>query len=269
VPYVGIVLTLFQAVSEAILAIGSSVISTAFTSEQWALVECALYCNIGSDGTLTQAQYDAAIAQINSTCNSTVYTVISGLLSLMGWVGLNNAGTLELESTADCGSCACSWGYTWNMLHSDCDWVGDNRYDAAGVWVDSQGWKGTYLTSNGGCAALWLGAAKSPAFTLPTNAHIKSLELWGNPPCTTASTGNHVEGWIGADRTYGLSHEPNLYTTCLDYGYGNAEGDISGLTGEINVYIENSLCDNIGGLWQVRVTGIGDQPDFSGGTWDA
>jgi len=121
-PEVGIVIEALLAITEFLLTIGAEAISTAFTDDQWNLIEQALYCNLHSDGTIDATGLSSAISRIHDDCNAVVYDVLTapilGVFAGLGEVGLSNAGATGSE-TGDCTGFACNWCYQY--LWQDCE----------------------------------------------------------------------------------------------------------------------------------------------------
>ncbi len=103
---IGIIIEAIWAVVSAIFSIGTTVLSAALTEDVYDQLLCIFYCNIGTDGTVNEAQYDAIVAQVNSDFGTVAAFAITTALSGIGWVGLTNAGALG-EVTGDCAACAC------------------------------------------------------------------------------------------------------------------------------------------------------------------
>lgn len=117
-PEVGIVLAALLAITEFLLTIGADAISSAFTDEQWNLVEQAIYCNLNNDGSMSQNGFESALSRINQDCDPVVYDVLFNLMPGIGWVGLSNAGATG-DLTGSCGSFACNWCYAY--LWQECE----------------------------------------------------------------------------------------------------------------------------------------------------
>lgn len=109
---------IFQAIANVLAADFES----AFTDEVWSAVLCAVYCNIGDDGSFTTTQYvqtsgDARTAISNNTARSWVYNTIH----LMGTIGLTNAARQMRAGSMTCDLCDCSNGcpVLWDIYNDD------------------------------------------------------------------------------------------------------------------------------------------------------
>jgi len=245
-PEAGIIFDLFIAVAEAIITIGADAIEGAFTDAQWAIVLCILYCDIGSDGTVSSSQLSTIISDIETQCDSVVYDVLSLHLQMIGEVGLTNAGASG-DVTGDCSSCECAWCYTIDFTVSDggftpAAWGGS----PAAAWTSGVGWH-----DNGG-----FGPVKGVFIQFAASEVISytSAEIFWTDASSMQTV--NVQGFIdpaGAP-TY------NLFVDI----FGAASGD-QVVGAEPTQYIQLSLDNSAGGtgavtLWKAILRGTGDNP---------
>lgn len=142
-PEVGIIIEACLAATEFLLTIGADVIASAFTDDQWEIVRCILYCDIATDGTVSQAQFDAIADDIHVKNSTVVYDVLYTLLTLsLGPVGLTNAGATG-DATGDCSECDCTFCYQWDFTidsYASDGWGVESPY---GHYATGQGWEST------------------------------------------------------------------------------------------------------------------------------
>ena len=141
-PEVGIVLEALLAATEFLLTIGSAAISSAFTDDQWNLVESILYCDIASDGTVNQAQFDKILDDLHTRADTVVYDVLYTLFTLsLGVNGVSNAGATG-DAVGDCSTFDCGWCVEWQLTLSP-DLLGLTL--DAGSWSSGDGYEGEFV----------------------------------------------------------------------------------------------------------------------------
>lgn len=135
---VGWVIEAIWAVVSFIFSIGTTTLAAALTDDQYALLLCILYCNIASDGTCSEAQFEEIQIEVTAGLNATAALAINSALSSIGWVGLTNAGALG-EVTGDCTACTCLWCHGWNFKTASGSefWTPDSGF---GTWAVGVGW---------------------------------------------------------------------------------------------------------------------------------
>ncbi|HZZ99079.1 MAG TPA: hypothetical protein VFG51_04040 [Candidatus Saccharimonadia bacterium] len=118
----GELLNLILAVSGTIFDIGGGALAAAFTSDQWPILLCAIYCNMAGDGQVSAARLATMKAQVTANMNTTAALVVNLLLDTQGEVGVSNAGAIG-EETADCSDCGCAWCRTYLSGDGLGDWI--------------------------------------------------------------------------------------------------------------------------------------------------
>lgn len=118
---VGWLLDLFFTVCNWIIDNGQDTILAAFTDAVYHSIECALYCAIEPDGSITQVKLDAAWEKIKAAHAGTVATVIDEVRFLFTDAIFSNAGVARSE-TGDCADCECPWVWEWDFTISDQGW---------------------------------------------------------------------------------------------------------------------------------------------------
>lgn len=86
---------------------GDTAVAAAFTSTVWDDLHCAIFCNIGDDGSVTDAQISSILEQAADTITGLAYTIIEHWFSLYGSVGLSNMGAVGNADGDDCDECGC------------------------------------------------------------------------------------------------------------------------------------------------------------------
>lgn len=104
VPTLGLILALIIAVADAIFAGEISAWKAAMTDAVYDQLLCIFFRDASSDGTLTQTQFDTIYGDVGAQLPTTAGQFTQLVLSIIGQVGLNNAGTQGTE-TADCSLC--------------------------------------------------------------------------------------------------------------------------------------------------------------------
>lgn len=96
------------AIVSGLIFLGQAAWDAYFTTDVHAAILCALYCNIGDDGTFTQAQYDAFVAQlVRELPADAVKDMFIQLIARIGLVGINDYAAIGTSTSADCSSCEC------------------------------------------------------------------------------------------------------------------------------------------------------------------
>lgn len=139
----GVIVTLFFALATYMVSLGGSAIEYAFINGEWDTVLCNVLEYTPEDGDYTQEMLDGIVGLNTATLNTAAAGIVNGMLLLMGFVGLTNAGKTG-ENTADCTDCVDEVCQKVNdFLVSPCDF---SLTGAQGVWELGVGWR---TTSNG------------------------------------------------------------------------------------------------------------------------
>lgn len=101
------VIDLIANVAATIGGVGSSLLDSSFTSETYDLMLCIFYCNMGSDGQVSEEQFSQVYAGMDAL-NPTAKIVMELILGAQGRIGLSNAGAIGSE-IGDCSACDCGW----------------------------------------------------------------------------------------------------------------------------------------------------------------
>lgn len=245
----GILADAMVIVAEALITIGAGEISLAFTSDQWDIIECILYCDSQSDGTLTADDMSRILSDIHDQCTVVVSDVMALIALMNGFVGLSNAGATGSE-TGDCSGCACAWCYEWDFTISDGGWVADS--DLAN-YTPGVGWEAVVM--NDSCA---------------NHAYIYIHQDLG----LTTSLIEQVEVQLTNGRTFLTAHVLEMFSTGTGADISlvpNGIGDVwSASSSTLDVYkvgVQLNDCDDSSGLIveKIRVRGHSDMPGFTGG----
>jgi len=85
---------------------GKTVFDDYWTTENFDIVLCAVFCFIGDDGSFTDAQFSGAWTQINANLPpSPAKMLFMGFLSSVGVAGLNAMAATGTSADADCSDC--------------------------------------------------------------------------------------------------------------------------------------------------------------------
>lgn len=149
----GIIIEAIWAIVSAIFSVGTTTLNAALTEAVYANFLCILYCNIGTDGTVTAAQFAIIEARINSDIGGVAAFALTQALDSIGFVGLTNAGALG-EVTGDCSACECIWCHTDDYLVSD-----GGGTASLGAWTEGVGWQAGMLDGGSGNAYTYIDLA--------------------------------------------------------------------------------------------------------------
>lgn len=167
IPEIGLFLEIIIAAAEALFTAGVDALTDNFTDTVYSQIQCAFYCHIGSDGTVTGAQKEAIRAQVQAEQNTFVYDLFLAFLLLTGEVGLQNAGAINTE-TGDCSACT-DCAYCVSYSHDD-GW-GDWEIRGGNAIFDGTEWKSVVSGANTVC---------SIKLVLGTAVNIDSVEVTFN-----------------------------------------------------------------------------------------
>lgn len=137
-------LALVTVITNLIFGLVITTLRAALTAPAYAALECAIYCNIGNDATVTQAQHDAMRAQILTDVSGIAGVFFEHIIYLLGVRGTENLLRAGGVATASC-DCGCGAG--------DCalDWYADQgtliSNDGYFVVVEAVNYSGTYVAS--------------------------------------------------------------------------------------------------------------------------
>lgn len=108
----------------ALVTLGQAAFDAYWTSTEKDKILCALYCNIGEDGSFTDVGYAGVLSYLHDNLTAGVpRDMLIGEIKGMGKAGLNNLCAYGVSSGADCSDCDCGLGCdtVWT-IHSS---VGD------------------------------------------------------------------------------------------------------------------------------------------------
>lgn len=129
-----LVLPTISAACAAAWGAGKAVFVAYWTTENKDKILCAAYCNIGDDGSFTDAQFSSFWNECNAQLPaSPAKMLFLGFLSSVGRQGLNAMAAVGLAADSDCSSCPCapcidSW--QWATVFQDLpeDYVKTDTY---------------------------------------------------------------------------------------------------------------------------------------------
>jgi len=152
IPGFNVLWALVLAFAALAVTIARELLEAAFTETIYDQIRCTFFCNIGSDGQMSQAQFDAAYADFADVAQyPDVITRlwVHSVMDLVGCVGLSDAG-VALEAAADC-DCDCGWCFEFDFTVDDGGWIPVNisGTDLA-VYSAGVGW--TAYIQDDGCS---------------------------------------------------------------------------------------------------------------------
>lgn len=180
---VPIIVTIIIALFSAIWNGGKEAYVAAFTSTVWDDLLCILYCHAENDGTYTEADVDAILADIAShfADNVTAKNAFTGLMRGVRAPGLNQMAKTGSGGSGDCATCDCGvCGSNWSagfyfggvLLHADTlDEQGEgyiivNSYDRGdGVQFAAA----TAPNASSGCWFTWTLLDHTPSIPAPAS----------------------------------------------------------------------------------------------------
>ena len=175
-----ILFSLILTLATLLISTGADALEAAFTDAIYLQLQCIFYCNIGVDGTVTDAQFATIQAAVDSDIGGLVGTIFDAMMAIMGRAGLSNAGTIG-DAPADCSSCD-NCPYKISITGDDLknQFVAANGGGAPGYqqgWWDETipGWQAGIGT--GGRSAWWQVAT----FTVPTGSTVTGFWMYFNP----------------------------------------------------------------------------------------
>lgn len=110
------IVDLIANVAATVGGFGSTLLDSAFTSETYDLMLCIFFCDIASDGQVSEEQFEQIQTDMASL-NATAQIVMALILGAQGRIGLSNAGAIG-DAVGDCDDCACGWCYEWDGSNS-------------------------------------------------------------------------------------------------------------------------------------------------------
>lgn len=250
----GIIIEAIWAIVSAIFSVGTTTLNAALTDDQYDLLLCIFYCNIGSDGTVTADQFATIKSQVTAQLNTVAGAAINQALDAIGFVGLTNAGALG-EVTGDCSACDCGWCFEWDFTTTD---------GAADGWHIPAGGNGTYTSGTGYVGTFENSVTVSDIFLKLTANFTQVATFSYTYTMTDGCGGNYVQNFrleypidtpiatdnsksLGTDLTKELAGSyPNVAQVRIDNGSGS--------------------CAATNVITKARITGFGTPPVLSDAT---
>jgi len=158
---------------------GASTIAAAFDDTVYHEIACILTCHMDSNGQFDQARLDAAMSQIGTDIGGTAGTVTNLILTIMGFAGVNKAGTFY-DTANDCDDCeSCDWCYVIDFTQE----AGGFSLRTAGVgsYSPGVGWTGVdYNASSRSVLSIVRSLAAEIDITSMSIVYTKSAGSGGN-----------------------------------------------------------------------------------------
>jgi len=238
----GLVLDIILWAIEGVITLGIVEVSDAMTSDVYDQLTCIFFCHIGSDGSVTQEQYDAIVSDISANIGGIAALAINYFLNVLGAVGLSNWGaTGTTERT--CDSCDCSTCYTWLFEDADGGWV---PYIGRGTWVSTQGWTAVIQG---------LGGYIEVQYTFPSPIHLTNFSVSYAENCGFDPTGSGT--WIEYTDGSGDHNISGFVNSCGDPLALNFDVGVDGVTKIAFRMEQNNVTSLVGTrLKQATILGI-------------
>jgi hypothetical protein len=255
-PLVGWLFGLIVSIASALIGIGSTAITNAFSQEVYDQLLCIFYDNIGADGQMSAEQLTAIQDAIYADIGGVAFTVCSYFFSLTGEVGMSNAGATGTE-TGDCEACAPGWRWQWDFAVDDGGFAYYSESGGGGgTWVEGEGWVCTsYLGAN-----VWR-TTNYLDFTLPAGSAITRWTLNTNVP-----VGNtYVKQCLVTHTNYAARYGLETYASMGSYNYIFQDG-LYETEGETTLFFTLDVGEtNLHWITVLTLDGTGDCPDFPSG----
>lgn len=201
IPLIAPTMAALGAALAAVWAVGKTVFADYWTTEIKTQIFCAAYCNIGDDGSYTDAQFSAFWNKVNGDlAGAPAKMLFMGFLSSVGRQGLNAMAASGSSADGDCSSCDCDGicpvEWTFYGVH---DVVHDpdnaNVYTALAngggehvAFSSGDMALGCYYNASIGFGSYWpVGSPTPDGATNPKLTPIWNADL-GNPPADTPYT---------------------------------------------------------------------------------
>lgn len=101
---------LFLSMAAEIISIGGTGISGAITFTALQDFRCLVYCQMNDDGELTYDTWQGLLVDIADRFSGFAETFFYQTVNGMGYIGINNAGTMGAATADDCDDCDCECG---------------------------------------------------------------------------------------------------------------------------------------------------------------
>jgi len=184
----GTLLPAVTALAAALTRAGASGIAAAFTSEVWERLNCNIYCVMGEDGRLEQADLTAIKAKVNEDESGVAAEILNHLIDNYGIVGMNNLATLQGEGTGEtCTECECP-APDW-CINFDFSTGNQYGFTSAGTW-DGTGFLATDPVTVGGQPRYR--TAGLNFFTVPAGSRLTAITMYFERPGACEDCVNEV-----------------------------------------------------------------------------
>ena len=155
--------------------------------------KCIVFCHMHSDGRVAYADWQGILADIDTTFAGFTLTFFKGLTQAMGYIGINNAGTIGVSTASDCDDCGCGWCYTFDFETTN---GGFNIIPTTGGFYDAgNGWKSAYWVGTDGNGYRTVDIQRNFTATITSLDIAVHLETRGTPP--------YPDNWIYAASNIG------------------------------------------------------------------
>lgn len=170
---------LLTSIVTAILEAGIATARAQMTPERWDDFLRILYCSVDTDSGWSLEAFASIFDQVAAEFPFEAAVALQGMLSAIGWAGLNNAGHLALVSVADCSTIQCGeldCGFTTNSAG-----LNDERWSPGVDVFDPVSFYNAFgcIISPASPVMTWNGSQTLAAFTtFPNACYVTSVTLY-------------------------------------------------------------------------------------------
>ena len=194
----GLAIPVIVSIAGLLISASAQLTVASFDSTAQERLRCTLYCNADANGKWDSIGFQSILDTLSASLEPIDHLLYLYLNEIVGFTGLNNAGTTTSVESANCSACDCGWCFDMNFLTSD---YGFQSY--LGSWVSGHG-IGTELRSDGqavlGGAVLEFAQTYISKLTITTQ--ITATDQYANNGLVASNNGvqvafRHIDGVIG------------------------------------------------------------------------
>lgn len=108
IPLIGVLTAVIIGLYSQLVVLGYAAVHAAFDGFDWDEFTCKILAQLPTGGVMSSSGFDALQADITASYTANQQTVLLGILSFLGYGGLNDAASTRGE-TGDCSSCPASF----------------------------------------------------------------------------------------------------------------------------------------------------------------
>lgn len=245
----GVAIPLIVSLASSIIQLGIEAFQAAMTQAEWDKFQTNLYCHASADGSWTLQAYYAIMDQIPSDHDGLAEFFLYQNMIAIGFIGLNNAGHLDMAVNPDCSNIDCGevWCYEYDFTASQQGWTIRNLPPLKGRYTANVGFQQAVAWQSNDSISVF-----SPSFV----GTITEVTVFFNPALSGTS--------------------PRIFLYKDAFGGENLIGELSGggtekVFDNLNVAVTGGIAMDVdpfagnfqqwaGAISKVRVRGIGTNP---------